>query len=388
MQINLAALEFEFVDLALAVVLATRLEGQDLQVAVEPLAQVDAPFTRSEKCWCAWTTEAHEASGHPGRGAEGSVRHLVGALGRWSGRHRSRVATAGLALVLVLLAGFSVVAALRTNAAARQVNRDSTEQDVWQNARVELAQAEAARHAYTDHGRRDARDELTQSTQALRDALLYIVQHADPEDVRFAQQVGVDLERYRQATDRSLATVTAGDTTRGRRLEEQVVEPAAEELAEELEDGAQDEQEQAAASVAAQRQLGRTLLVAVPLVFTLGLGLLAGCWALLVGYQRRIKHQALTDALTGLPNRTLLYDRTGQAMRQADRELMPAALALIDLDRFKEVNDTLGHHYGDQLSSRSASGSRRPCARSTPWPAWAATSSPSSCRASRPARAR
>ena len=121
------------------------------------------------------------------------------------------------------------------------------------------------------------------------------------------------------------------------------------ELAEELEDGAEDELEQAAASVAAQRQLGRTQLVAVPIVFTLGLGLLTGCWALLVGYQRRIKYQALTDALTGLPNRTLLYDRTDQAMRQADRDLVPAALALIDLDRFKEVNDTLGHHYGDQL---------------------------------------
>jgi diguanylate cyclase len=277
------------------------------------------------------------------------VPNPAGTRQRWSARHRSRLATLGLAVVLVLLAGFSLWAAVRTNAAAGQVNRDSAEQDVWQNARVELAQAEAARHGYTDHGRRDARDELAQSTQALRDAIGYIVQHADPDDVTFAQQVGSDLERYQQAADRSLAAVAAAKPGRARRIEAQAVEPAAEELAEELEDGAQDEKEQAAASVAAQHQLGRTQLVAIPVVFTLGLGLLIGCWALLVGYQRRIKHQALTDALTGLPNRTLLYDRTGQAMRQADRELVPAALALIDLDRFKEVNDTLGHHYGDQL---------------------------------------
>ena len=248
------------------------------------------------------------------------MQNLAGALRRWSGRQRSRLATIGLALVLVLLAGFSLWAALRTNAAAGQVNRDSFEQDVWQDARVELARAEAARHGSGDHGRREARDELAQSTRALHDAIGYVGQHADPEDVKFAQQVGTELERYQRAADRSLAAVAAGDPTRARRIEAQEVEPVAAELAEELEDGAQDEQEQAAASVAAQRQLGRTQLVAVPIVSTLGLGLLTGCWALLVGYQRRIKHQALTDALTGLPNRTLLYDRTDQAMRQADRD--------------------------------------------------------------------
>jgi diguanylate cyclase (GGDEF)-like protein len=76
----------------------------------------------------------------------------------------------------------------------------------------------------------------------------------------------------------------------------------------------------------------------------------------LVGYQRRLvhqaaasSHQALHDSLTGLPNRELFADRVGQALRTADRELQPAALLLLDLDRFKDVNDTLGHHHGDQL---------------------------------------
>ena len=63
----------------------------------------------------------------------------------------------------------------------------------------------------------------------------------------------------------------------------------------------------------------------------------------------QLRHQAFHDPLTGLPNRALLRDRAAQAIRDADRELVPAALALIDLDRFKEVNDTLGHHFGDQL---------------------------------------
>jgi len=58
---------------------------------------------------------------------------------------------------------------------------------------------------------------------------------------------------------------------------------------------------------------------------------------------------AMTDALTGLPNRTLLHDRLRHALAAAQRERTPLALLLMDLDRFKEVNDTLGHHYGDIL---------------------------------------
>jgi diguanylate cyclase (GGDEF)-like protein/PAS domain S-box-containing protein len=62
-----------------------------------------------------------------------------------------------------------------------------------------------------------------------------------------------------------------------------------------------------------------------------------------------LAHQALHDALTGLPNRSLLHDRLDQAILAARREHWPLAVLLIDLDRFKEVNDTFGHHYGDIL---------------------------------------
>ena len=277
------------------------------------------------------------------------MRSPAGALRRWSDRHQSQLATIGLAAVLVLLAGFSLWAAVRTNAAARQVERDSAEQDVWQDARAELAKAEAATHGYVEHQRPGARADLSRATQALGGGLQFIEQHADPDDVEFAQQVGTGLARYLEATRRLLVVAAAGDTARVRLLDARELEPAFAALTEQLDEGAQDEQDQLATSVAAQRGLGRTLVVVVPVVFTVGLGLLIGCWVTLVGYQRRIKHQALSDALTGLPNRTLLHDRTDQAIRQADRELVPAALLLIDLDRFKEVNDTLGHHYGDQL---------------------------------------
>lgn len=62
-----------------------------------------------------------------------------------------------------------------------------------------------------------------------------------------------------------------------------------------------------------------------------------------------LQHQALHDALTGLPNRTLLVDRVEQALRTAQRQERPLALLLADLDRFKEINDTLGHFNGDRV---------------------------------------
>jgi diguanylate cyclase (GGDEF)-like protein/PAS domain S-box-containing protein len=62
-----------------------------------------------------------------------------------------------------------------------------------------------------------------------------------------------------------------------------------------------------------------------------------------------LKHQALHDALTGLPNRAFLNERLVAVTEAAGRTGEPVAVALIDLDRFKDVNDTLGHDAGDTL---------------------------------------
>jgi diguanylate cyclase (GGDEF)-like protein len=61
------------------------------------------------------------------------------------------------------------------------------------------------------------------------------------------------------------------------------------------------------------------------------------------------QHEALHDALTGLPNRTLFRERLQQAIDAARETDASVGVMLMDLDRFKEVNDTLGHHNGDLL---------------------------------------
>lgn len=65
--------------------------------------------------------------------------------------------------------------------------------------------------------------------------------------------------------------------------------------------------------------------------------------------QRQLEHLAHFDALTGLPNRTLLADRMLQAMRQASRRRTHVAALFLDVDGFKSINDRYGHSVGDKL---------------------------------------
>ena len=78
--------------------------------------------------------------------------------------------------------------------------------------------------------------------------------------------------------------------------------------------------------------------------------------------EEKIQFLAYYDALTGLPNRTLLQDRLGKALASARRRLEKVALLFLDLDRFKIINDSLGHSFGDLLLQEVAERLKR-CAR-------------------------
>jgi diguanylate cyclase (GGDEF)-like protein/PAS domain S-box-containing protein len=89
-------------------------------------------------------------------------------------------------------------------------------------------------------------------------------------------------------------------------------------------------------------------------------GRIAGCYSMAIDIteqkqaEQRIQHLAHHDSLTGLPNRLLFNDRLGQAISLAKRDSHRFALFYLDLDRFKPVNDTLGHNVGDEVLRHAA----------------------------------
>ena len=269
---------------------------------------------------------------------------LVGGQ-RLGSRTASRVAMAGICGVLLVLTSFALWAASRTNQVALHAAELAHLNDAYQQARLEVTTEESLEHKYRLEPRPEVRVRFERAAQSLDAAVQYLNQHGDEADRRPVRTLTTDHRRYVQAVRQEFAAVDAGDQRRVAAIEEDNGR-LFDKIAAQVEEGAAQERDETLEGLGALR---RHVVVATPIIFGAGLGLLVIFCVVLVGYQRRTERQALHDGLTGLPNRTLLRDRTGQAIRQADRELVPAALALIDLDRFKEVNDTLGHHYGDQL---------------------------------------
>jgi diguanylate cyclase (GGDEF)-like protein len=256
-----------------------------------------------------------------------------------------RLAVVGIVAVLLALVAFAQWAAAATNQAAQHAAKLTELNDAYQRAHSAITTQELLEHEYLLHPAPQIRERFDQAAVSLTAVVKLLEREGDEADRRPLEALAAEHERYLERVRRLFAAMDAGDERRARAIDLET-EPVLEAMAARVSRGADEERTETLAGLAALR---RHVAATTPVIFAGGAGLLVGFSAVLVGYQRRTERQALHDGLTGLPNRTLLHDRTGQAIRAADRELAPAALALIDLDRFKEVNDTLGHHYGDQL---------------------------------------
>jgi diguanylate cyclase (GGDEF)-like protein len=291
--------------------------------------------------------------GHPGQAREeAAAARQPTSERRLQGRTASRLALVGVACVLVLLAVFAVWTASSTSRATQQASRLTHLNDAYQRARQAATTEALLEREYLVSPDPEIPARFARAAGALEAAVAQVRRQGDDADLAPLRTLAVDHQRYVAEMRRLFAAADAGE----RELAVSIhlsIKPIVDEIQAGVDHGAAEERDETLAGLSALRSRA---VVATPSVFAVGLVLLALFCAVLIGYQRRTEwqasenaRQALFDGLTGLPNRDLLRDRTNQATRQADRELLPAALLLIDLDRFKEVNDTLGHHYGDQL---------------------------------------
>ncbi|MGZ4772367.1 MAG: putative bifunctional diguanylate cyclase/phosphodiesterase, partial [Ilumatobacteraceae bacterium] len=164
---------------------------------------------------------------------------------------------------------------------------------------------------------------------------------------------------YLQAIDRMFAAVDAGDAGLVLQIDNNEVDPVFAAIESAVLTGAEQHHDAYLVQVARLHHLESLTRRTTPLVLLSGLVLASLLAAIGRGHRRvldgervRAVHDSQHDALTGLPNRTLLAARCEQALRADKRAQTCTGLLLVDLDRFKEINDTFGHHYGDELLSQ------------------------------------
>jgi diguanylate cyclase (GGDEF)-like protein len=260
-----------------------------------------------------------------------------------------RMATVGLVAVLLTVTGGAVWAAATVDRAVQEIEHISVQHDAWVQADRELSQEESAAHGYLAGPSSDLRLSLQDAGRSLAAALDFLVVQGEPDNVAAAREIKTIYGRRVLALRRMVAAVDAGDMALANAIHDRPIHPTYGTLQYKIGAFADREQQEVADKLALLRRRQHYLRLASFAAAGVGVVALGVFLLLVVSYRRRLVRQALHDPLTGLPNRELFADRVGQAIRIADRELRPAALLLLDLDRFKDVNDTLGHHHGDQL---------------------------------------
>ena len=271
------------------------------------------------------------------------------------------VVLTGIGALLVIVASTTaVLAAFGQSRSAQQVTETSRLADAYQDAlytaTVEQSLERAVRLTSDDrlltwHG---------EAGEALERALTEIERAGGDRDAAMVDQVRARHAAYLSQIPTALGTSSgAGDA------DDQAVD-ASEDVQDLLSQAAQesygkaDEVRHRSAANARMTASAQAVAVGVlVLVLAASAGLAFAWWRRLRKEEVRSQHRALHDELTGLPNRLVLQDRVEQALLVSRREGVSTALVVLDLDRFKEINDSLGHDYGDMLLQQIAPRLRR-----------------------------
>ncbi|MBA2463621.1 MAG: EAL domain-containing protein [Nocardioidaceae bacterium] len=269
---------------------------------------------------------------------------------------RSRYASVALVAVLLGVSLFAVWSSQATSAAAGRAVMASGLSDDYADAADAVATEESLERKYRLEPGPGVQTRFDETAAQFVAALGRVRRGGGVDDRSFVEGVLTMHESYLEASDRLFRAVDRADTAAVLKIDSEEGEPSFEAMETAVLAAADAKHQESLGQLESLQALEVITRRLTPLVFFLGLVLAAALAAVTRGHRRllgieraRAVHDSLHDALTGLPNRTLLADRFGQALRADARSGTSTGPLLIDLDRFKEINDTFGHHYGDEL---------------------------------------
>jgi diguanylate cyclase (GGDEF)-like protein len=278
-------------------------------------------------------------------------------LGTALARYRWIAGPMVIGLGLLSLVSVLAVGSLAARSAAASVRRAVVLNEALHRAALAVSAEESSERKYLLEPGPEARGAHAGAERALAQAMRDIEHSGDPADELLAHDVLRENDGYVNASQ-ALFDARDRDATDAQieKVDTEQVDPVFGRLEEQVSAAAARHHAQAVLAAGSADRIGTEVVVADLVTLAAGLFAFGLVGRRMLQAQRRLQwqsehnaHQATHDSLTGLPNRTLLNDRAGHALALAERQGGQVAMLLMDLDRFKEINDTLGHHAGDQL---------------------------------------
>ena len=268
----------------------------------------------------------------------------------------AKASAIGLYVVLFGVSGFTMWASVSTSRSADRAIASSILADHYAAASAAVAAEESLERKYRLEPGPEVRRRFAKASADLIAAMRQVRAAGNARDAAMADGVERAYGPYRQSIDRLFDAVDRGDLAQVQWIDTNEADPLFDAIEGAVNKAADDHHAAALADLASLKAQETFNAYVTPAVFCIGLvfvvlfaNVLRRTRTQLDGQRTQAVHDALHDGLTGLPNRTLLADRFQQALRSDARAGTITGLLLVDLDRFKEVNDTLGHHIGDQL---------------------------------------
>jgi diguanylate cyclase len=266
-----------------------------------------------------------------------------------------RLALAGMAGVLILLAAFAVWASQATNRDVEVVARSNSLSSADDAALLAITTEESLTREYLLGPVPDVKDSIALQKQTFEASLGLAASGETAPDRARITQVLAEYQIYSGKTMNVLAAVDGGDQAQAQAINE-TTDPVFADVHLAMVGLSTAKREEAQVATESLRRLQGTLVAATAPAYGVGVLMLAVLGLIVMAFRRRtdqqaaeFERQALHDQLTGLPNRALLMDRSERLLAAANRNPSTIGIMMLDLDRFKEVNDTLGHEKGDRL---------------------------------------